>query len=352
MKGKIVLFLFIAFFLFCSGQIFGWFRADKAAANLSSVVAPVVEKKEYVPQKVIFVGDMMFDRGVEALMKSNSFTYPVEKIKDFLNGFDFSVGNLEGPINEKPKEFSDASMTFSFDKKSVDSLRLGNFKVVSLANNHTLNMERKGLEETKTILTDSGIGFSGDPIECDADYIYQKDGITFYSVNVTYPNNCSNAEIAKWIEETKFYNPETLFVVLVHWGTEYQTVSSKSQQALAHAMIDAGADLVIGGHPHVVEEVEKYNNKLIFYSLGNFIFDQYFSKETQEGLGVGVEIYPDKQVYSLYPIKNKLAQPQLMDEEEKTAFLESLADNSSDDIKENIKSGKIEISERASEIKE
>lgn len=286
---------------------------------------------------------MMFDRGVETLMQSNSFSYPVEIIKDFLNGFDFSVGNLEGPINEKPKEFSDASMMFSFDKRVVDSLRLGNFKVVSLANNHTLNMERKGLEETKTILKDSGIGFSGDPIDCDADYIYQKDGVTFYSVNVTYPSNCSNKEIADWIKGTKFYNPETFFVVLVHWGTEYKTISSKEQESLAHDMIDAGADLIIGGHPHVVEEVEKYNNKLIFYSLGNFIFDQYFSKETQEGLTVGVEIYPDKKVYSLSPVKNKLAQPQLMEEEEKKAFLEVLANSSSEDLKEGIKNGKIEI---------
>ena len=344
MKGKVILFIFIAVFLFCSGQIFGWFKAESAPASLSSAVTSV-QKKEYVPQKIVFVGDIMFDRGVETLMKNTSFSYPMEMIKDFLNGFDFSVGNLEGPLNEKPKEFSDASMMFSFDKRSVDSLKLGDFKVVSLANNHTLNMGRIGLEETKSILKESGIGFSGDPIECDADYIYQRDGITFYSVNVTYPSNCSNDEIAKSIKETKFYNPETFFVVLVHWGTEYATTSSEEQEYLAHDMIDAGADLIIGGHPHVVEEVEKYNNKLIFYSLGNFIFDQYFSKETQEGLGVGVEIYPDKKVYSLYPIKNKLAQPQLMGDDEKKAFLESLANNSGDDLKESIKNGKIEIDE-------
>jgi poly-gamma-glutamate synthesis protein (capsule biosynthesis protein) len=204
-------------------------------------------------------------------------------------------------------------------------------------------MERKGLEETKTILSENQINYSGDPIECDADYLYQKDGIVFYSVNVTYPSNCSNEEIADWIKETKFYNPESFFVVLVHWGTEYKTVNSEAQSGLAHDMIDAGADLIIGGHPHVVQNIEKYNGKLIFYSLGNFIFDQYFSKETQEGLAVGMEIYPDKKIYNLYGIQNKSAQAQLMEEEKKKLFLESLAENSSEDLKESIKNGIIEI---------
>jgi gamma-polyglutamate biosynthesis protein CapA len=343
MKSKVILIVFICFFLFCAGQIFGWFKVDPAPADLSSTINGEQEKKEYVPEKVIFVGDMMFDRGVEDVMKKESFTYPMEMIKDFLNGFDFSVGNLEGPVNEKPKEFSDDSLMFSFDKKVVDSLKLGNFKVVSLANNHTLNMGRIGLEETKSILKENEINFSGDPIECDGDYSYQRDGITFYSVNVTYPSNCSNKEIADWIKETKFYNPETFFIVLVHWGTEYKTSNSKEQEELAHQMIDAGADLVIGGHPHVVQNIEEYNGKLIFYSLGNFIFDQYFSKETQEGLGVGLEIYPDKKVYTLYGIKNKLAQPQLMSEEEKKAFLEGLSEASSEGLRESVKNGVIEV---------
>lgn len=342
MKGKLILILFTGFFLFCAGQIFGWFDVNPAPADISSAVEEAV-KEEYVPEKIVFVGDMMFDRGVEDIMEKTSFTYPMDMIAGFLKDFDFSVGNLEGPINEKPKEFSDESLMFSFDEKIIDSLKLGNFKLVSLANNHTLNTERKGLEETKNILSENEISFSGDPIECDADYSYQRDGITFYSVNVTYSSNCSDKEIADWIKETKFYNPESFFVVLVHWGTEYKTVNSVAQASLAHKMIDAGADLIIGGHPHVVQNIEEYNGKLIFYSLGNFIFDQYFSKETQEGLGVGLEIYPDRKVYNLYGIKNKMAQPQLMEEEENKLFLDNLASTSSEELSESIRSGVIEI---------
>lgn len=339
MKGKILSIIFIGAFLFCASQVF---KPEAAPASIvSTVEAPVVE--EYKPEKIIFVGDMMFDRGVERLMQKSSFAYPVELIKDFLKGFDFSVGNLEGPINEAPKEFSDESLTFSFDKKSIESLKGGNFSLVSLANNHTLNMGREGLEETKAILEVSDISFAGDPLECDADYSYQKDGVTYYAVNITFSNNCSDKQIAAQIKDIKYYNPETFLVVLIHWGTEYKTVNSAEQAALAHLVIDSGADLIIGGHPHVVQNIEQYNGKLIFYSLGNFIFDQYFSKETQEGLGIGMEIYKDKKVYTLYPIVNKFSQPQLMEEAEKTEFLNNLAETSSEGLKENIKNGKIEI---------
>lgn len=339
MKGKILLIIFIAIFLFCGSQVF---KPEAAPANLSSTVE-TPKQAEYEPERLLFVGDMMFDRGVERLMQKSSFIYPIELIKDFLNSFDFVAGNLEGPINESPKDFSDSSLTFSFDKKSVESLKTGNFSLVSLANNHTLNMDWEGFDETKNILSENDIAFAGEPVDCDTDYIYQKDGITYYAINVTFSNNCSNKEIAGQIEDIKFYNPETFLIILIHWGTEYKTVNSEEQETLAHLMIDSGADLIIGGHPHVVQNIEQYNDKLIFYSLGNFIFDQYFSKDTQEGLGVGIEIYKDKKVYSLYPVMNKSSQAKLMIEPEKEAFLNSLAERSSEELKESIKSGKIEI---------
>ena len=339
MKGKILLFIFIAVFLFCGLQVF---KPEAAPANISlSIETP--KQEELRPEKILFVGDMMFDRGVERLMQQNSFTYPIDAIKDFLNSFDFVVGNLEGPINEVTKDFPDSALTFSFDKKSVESLKEGNFSLLSLANNHTLNMGREGLNETRDILAENNIASTGDPLDCDPDYLYQKDGITYYGVNVTFSNGCSNKQIVSRVEDIKFYNQETFLIVLVHWGIEYKTINSQQQEDLAHAMIDAGADLIIGGHPHVVQNIEKYNNKLIFYSLGNFIFDQYFSKETQEGLGIGMEIYKEKKVFSLYPIVNKTSQPKLMEEIEAIEFLNSLADRSSEELKESIRNGKIEI---------
>jgi poly-gamma-glutamate synthesis protein (capsule biosynthesis protein) len=82
-------------------------------------------------------------------------------------------------------------------------------------------------------------------------------------------------------------------VVFPHWGIEYQITASARQQELAHEFVDAGADLVIGAHPHVVEPVELYRGKAIFYSLGNFVFDQGLSFWTEHGLAVQVILHQD-----------------------------------------------------------
>jgi poly-gamma-glutamate synthesis protein (capsule biosynthesis protein) len=335
--------------LFASGRSLGWFGHGQEKADLSAGLAPVLEKNEQPKEppkpehKIVFVGDMMFDRGVESLMEGVGFTYPVELIKDFLNGFDYAVGNLEGPINKEPKEFPDSSLTFSFNEKSVESLKAGNFKVVSLANNHTSNMGNAGLEETREILKANDIGYAGDPISCGIDYLYQKDEITYYAVNETYASNCSEKQLTNAFIDARHYNPESFIVAIMHWGTEYSSTSSASQQEMAHDLVGAGADLVIGSHPHVVQEIEEYQGKPIFYSLGNFIFDQYFSEETQQGLAVGMEKYADKVVYTLYPVKNRLAQPKLMEGDDKQNFLDDLAGKSDKDLAESIKKGVIEI---------
>jgi gamma-polyglutamate biosynthesis protein CapA len=85
-------------------------------------------------------------------------------------------------------------------------------------------------------------------------------------------------------------NSSDLVIVYAHWGNEYQSNSNLAIQTIAHKLIDAGADVIIGSHPHVVQESEIYNGKVIYYSLGNFIFDQYFMPETQQGLLVKMVI--------------------------------------------------------------
>jgi poly-gamma-glutamate synthesis protein (capsule biosynthesis protein) len=93
-------------------------------------------------------------------------------------------------------------------------------------------------------------------------------------------------------------------VIYPHWGTEYATSPNKKQIQLAHSWIDAGADAIVGHHPHVVQTVEIYKDKYIFYSLGNFIFDQYFSFNTTHGIGVSAEVYKDKVEYKVLPFAN------------------------------------------------
>lgn len=93
------------------------------------------------------------------------------------------------------------------------------------------------------------------------------------------------------IDEIKKVKTATdLVIIFCHWGDEYQLKENTNQETLAHQFVDAGADLVIGSHPHVIQPMEEYMGKRIYYSLGNFIFDQYFNESVRNGLGVVVQI--------------------------------------------------------------
>ncbi|MDD3919013.1 MAG: CapA family protein [Candidatus Pacebacteria bacterium] len=291
-------------------------------------------------QQILFVGDMMFDRGVEFLMENNSFDYPFEKIKEDLLPAKILVGNLEGPIVSNPVFISAHSMSFSFNKKVAQILRDNNFSIVSLANNHTSNMGEEGLEETKNFLQENGIDYVGDPDTCSSDGVIIKDGIAYFSVNVTFPYNCSKEDIVFNINKIREESEYNFLVVLVHWGNEYEHLASDYQIELAHLIIDAGADLIIGGHPHVIQNIEKYNGKLIFYSLGNFIFDQYFSEETQQGLMIDIRLSKDRQDYNIIVVEENKAQPAIIESQE---ILKWLASISSESLKEEIEGGKIVI---------
>ncbi|MEA3344602.1 MAG: CapA family protein [Patescibacteria group bacterium] len=294
-------------------------------------------------QDILFVGDIMLDRGVERLMNKNSIFYPFEKISNFLQEIDFVVGNLEGPIVENPPNFPDSSLRFAFYPNVTEALSSANFSLLSLANNHTCNMSNAGLEETREILEKANIDFMGGPIECDEHSLFKKDDIIFLSFNKTFYFNCSDDEIVEIVKDVKMVNPEIFLIIFIHWGEEYHLVNSFFQQDFARKMIDQGADLIIGAHPHVVQNIEKYKGKLIFYSLGNFVFDMYFSEETQEGLAVGLEIYEKKITYKLFPIESHLSQPFLMKAEKANEFLEKLSLRSSMELLEQIQKGKIEI---------
>jgi poly-gamma-glutamate synthesis protein (capsule biosynthesis protein) len=101
-------------------------------------------------------------------------------------------------------------------------------------------------------------------------------------------------------------------VLFAHWGEEYVPKATARQERLAHAFVDAGADMIIGAHPHIVEPIEIYKNKAIFYSLGNFMFDQYFSYATTHGVAVHVEWGDERTRFTLIPVS-------IVDEEVKIA---------------------------------
>jgi poly-gamma-glutamate synthesis protein (capsule biosynthesis protein) len=295
---------------------------------------------------ILLVGDIMLDRGVENLIKQNSIYYPFQKISHFLRGMDIVFGNLEGPIINNPPEFPANSLKFAFKQEVIKGASWCNFNLFSLANNHTLDMGKEGLEETKEWLKKYGINFVGDPLSGSSDKLnssFFRDNITFLAFNQIFPFMVKEEEIIKTTKTVKSLNPDNFLIVSLHWGEEYKLINSSAQQKLAHQLIEAGADLIIGHHPHVVQKIEKYQGKLIFYSLGNFIFDQYFSPETQQSLAVGLEIYSKDLVYRLFPLQINLSQPALMEQNKASEFLIQLAKRSDDKLVDEIKGGIIKI---------
>jgi len=267
-------------------------------------------------QTLLFVGDMMFDRGIEYQMKKNSVFYPFEKIENVLRGIDYVVGNLEGPIVEHPIDYGKTSLTFNFDRNIIEGLKFAHFNILSLANNHTLNAGNIRLEETKSFLGQAEINYFGDPVGCDKKDIFSDDKFVFVGINQTYDFNCGKEKLLELVKNLKEKNLGKLLFVSIHWGIEYQAKASSFQKNLAHSLIDAGADLIVGHHPHVVQEIEKYKDKYIAYSLGNFIFDQNFSEETKEGSMLKV-LVEDKKIVEVEPIKIKFTktfQPEIVDD--------------------------------------
>lgn len=341
---KSVVFISLIGLVSATGAAVFFFNFSKSQEELAAFQGIVEESfKEAVirvwSKDIIFTGDIMLDRSVELQMKKHGFTYPFEKITELTKGYDIVFGNLEGPINRVAQEFPGDRMRFSFDIRTIEGLTLAGFNLLSLANNHTLNTNESGLAETREILKENSIDYLGHPISCLKESALEKQGIVFLGFNTTYPFNCSLEEILDAVKQTSQEMPDRFLIVSLHWGKEYEPTSSLWQRSLAHQMIDQGADLIIGHHPHVVQEIEEYQGRLIFYSLGNFVFDQYFSLETQQGLVVSLTIYPKKIIYHLYPVLSELSQPKVMSEPE--AWLKDLAQKSSPALSEQIKAAEI-----------
>lgn len=258
-------------------------------------------------------GDMMFDRGVRLAMKEGRM--PFEFIRgvegNFLRGSDFVIGNLEGPIIEIERNKCQIKpFSFQFASTTPRMLYDVGITLVTLANNHSYDCLRKGITETHKYLSQQGIGFFG------GDGLEQS-----YAVRTVGEKSIAFVGIDETIEPIPledFYSlvgdldrKHDYIVVHIHWGFEYSHTPSSIQTKIGRALVDRGADVVIGHHPHVIQPPEVYKGKAIFYSLGNFIFDQY-TEETTEGVGVGVLLGEEKDSFSIFPYRIRETQPKLL----------------------------------------
>ena len=279
---------------------------------------------------LVAVGDIMLSRVVEQKMiAKKDWKYPFLETAEITSGADIAIGNLETTV--LPGEIvPTGSFSFRTDPKALEGIKLAGFDILSLANNHIMNFGLNGLKATLQNLDTAGIshigaGISEEEIEKPVikevggtkfgflAYSYSRD-YSFYKDGDTYGVSYATIDKMKG-QVTALEKSVDVVVVSMHMGTEYETEPNSAQKNFARAAVDAGADLVLGHHPHVVETFEKYKDGYIIYSLGNFVFDQMWSEETR--LGAIAEVtFEDKQISNIRFVPIKIydyAQPRVLE---------------------------------------
>ena len=314
-KAFSIIFLTGIFVVLC---LFGFFAGEFYAARedtlkLASII-PIRNEVIYkaddrvypnVHLSMLFVGDIMMDRGIKRLIAtkgSGDYSFPFREIASTTSGADIAFANLEGPISDKGTK-QGSIYPFRMNPAATKALYDAGFDIVSVANNHVGDYGREALEDTFLRLNQAGIIYTGggfNKAEAEKLKILERHGkkIGFLAFSDVGPKwllageNTSGIALANLGLLTEAIRQSRsqvdILVVSFHFGDEYQVKSSLRQQTLARSAIDAGANIVVGHHPHVAQEVEEYNGGVIAYSLGNFVFDQAFSEDTEKALGLEI----------------------------------------------------------------
>ena len=280
--------------------------------------------------RLLFAGDIMLSRYVGKLIAhTGDPRFPFLKVAEELRSADIAFANLEGPISSRGKN-QGSIYSFRADPVVVEGLAFAGFDVLALANNHIWDWGADALVDTLSLLENVGISAIGaghDYEEAHAPKIVSAGDakIAFLAYTNLVPRGYTSSasrpatafldvDIAA-TDIARARDEADIVVVSVHWGEEYETHHNEFQEVFARGFIDAGANLVVGHHPHVVQELERYRNGYIAYSLGNFVFDQDISKETMRGAALEVMLR-GKEIESvrLLPIVlNNTFQPEFED---------------------------------------
>jgi gamma-polyglutamate biosynthesis protein CapA len=260
--------------------------------------------------KILAVGDLMFDRGVYKSIERNKpgdFSFIFEKILDLKKDYDILLGNLEGPVTNQGQEVGNL-YSFRMKPELLPVLKENGFDILSVANNHTGDWGYDGFVDTLKNLDANGLSYVGGGFNyasATSPRIINRNGLRtgFLGFSDVGPLGLA---VSNWragvliVKDADFAgiiknaaSQVDNLIVTIHFGEEYKTTHNTRQAKIAHEAIEAGARVVIGHHPHVVQDDEYYNNGYIAYSLGNFVFDQNFSSETMQGLALGLELGKD-----------------------------------------------------------
>ncbi|WP_274652205.1 CapA family protein [Paenibacillus humicola] len=290
-----------------------------------------------------FVGDILLSGSVETRMEREGYGYPYAKSADFLKKPDLLAGNLETPVTTRGEPAEHKQYVFKSSPKALPALKAAGFDLVTLANNHTLDQGVEGLRDTIRHLNDAGIpnvGAGNNEAEAFKPVVLEKGGIRVAYIGLTHvvpevswkagPNTPGLAETYDTTRAVKAIGEASkqadLVVVLVHWGVERADRPNSLQKRDAHAFIDAGADLVIGCHPHVLQGFETYKGKWISYSLGNYIFNSTRTEKTKDtGVLDAVCAKDGRCRLKFHPMRSEASQPAPLAGEQAAALLKRLS---------------------------
>lgn len=299
---------------------------EKEQIESSNTAEKVIDREREEPLKITAVGDILLGRGVGSRLEKDKkgYIYPFEKVADILKKGDIVFGNLEEPITEQTYSLAGLNkggkIVLKNKVQAFDGIKYAGFNLFSLANNHILDYYDSGLLDTMDILNKNGIAYSGAGRNIDearkpaiiekkglkiallsytdmADILYKGNPpISFAAGNNKYGVAPRKLEYIK--EDIKRIRDSVdIIIISLHWGVEESFNVLPSQTEFAHTLLDEGADVILGHHPHQFQGIEIYKGKPIMYSLGNFIFDQN-DPENQESFIISME-YADKKLISL-----------------------------------------------------
>ncbi len=317
--------------------------------SLASPTSPIVGEGMDTPEqfgaRLVFVGDIMLDRNVaDRTRLSGNPNYPFLKLPSgWFDSFDFAAANLEGPVTDL-RRAPEKSIDFMFDPSVLPILKAQGLDAFSQANNHALDQGAAGYEDSVRRLSDAGFLVFGhqvsDGVLSLATTTVRGIKIAFVGYNTT-DNSIDKEEAGPLIQQAA--RDADVVIAVMHWGAEYKDRPQAGTIVDAHWLIDQGADAVIGGHPHWAQGFSSYKGKPIAWSLGNFIFDQDFSTQTRQGLAVALTIKNGKLTLEPMPIQINQSQPSLATGEDLAKRLQSLANISDEDLRDQIRAGKMEF---------
>jgi poly-gamma-glutamate synthesis protein (capsule biosynthesis protein) len=294
--------------------------------------------------KIIVTGDVFLGRDVERVSNRFGEQYPLHLFQSasFFTNTDAVVVNFEASVPDTHVPTPDFGMEFSVASSTLSALVSAGVTHAGLANNHTMDFGRSAYVNTWEQMSTRNLAPFGDPTTLGSSSvaaITTVQGPLYFVSILGLQRSYTETELRTLLQNLP--SERAGVVAYVHWGTEYASQPNQNQKQLAQKLVDAGFDLVLGHHPHVVQSITKIDGVPILYSLGNTIFDQYFSSDVQQGLIVSLRMSRKKRWLQLHPVSSigSRARPYHMPARERANFLEAVAQQSNQSLYSSIQRG-------------